>query len=415
MTTTRRTFLKSIGILGGGLVLREIVPSWMPRLSFAEDGISGDVIVNIFLRGGADALNMVAPFGDEDYYIARPTLALARPDSRSGNAVLPLNDFFGLNPDMSALHDLITSGHMTAIHAVGAPHISRSHFEAMDLIERGTDGHDGANTGWLGRYLSQTISESDTALRAIGWGDSLQTSLMGYIPATALRSITDYHLANEDPQAFQMAMSQLYQSDEVLEQSAQSTINTLDLIEQIHVDDYEPANDAVYYETDFGRALKQTAALIKADAGLEVSCIDMGGYDTHIAQGSTINTGVGSFPLLVKELADNVRAFHDDLLEYRDRVTVIVMSEFGRRVQENGAGGTDHGHGGVMFVMSPDLQATNVHGDWPGINTRFLDNGDLAITTDYRDVLSSIMLQRTGITDVSAIFPDYQYRPTNLY
>lgn len=413
--TTRRSFMKSIGILGGGLVLREIVPSWMPRLSFAEDGVSGDVIVNIFLRGGADALNIVAPFGDEDYYRARPTLALAQPDSRSSSAVLPLNDFFGLNPDMIALHDLITSGQMTAIHAVGAPHISRSHFEAMDLIERGTDGHDGANTGWLGRYLSQTVSESDSALRAIGWGDSLQTSLMGYIPATALRSITDYHLANEDPQAFQAAMAQLYRSDDVLEQSAQSTINTLELIDQIHVDAYEPANDAVYYETDFGRALKQTAALIKADAGLEVSCIDMGGYDTHIAQGSTINTGVGSFPLLVKELADNVRAFHDDLLNYTDRVTVIVMSEFGRRVQENGAGGTDHGHGGVMFVMSPDLQPVNVHGDWPGINTRFLDNGDLAITTDYRDILSSIMLQRTGITDVSAIFPDYQFQTTNLY
>ncbi|GAB5491244.1 MAG: DUF1501 domain-containing protein [Phototrophicaceae bacterium] len=413
--TTRRSFLKSIGILGGGLVLREIIPSWMPRLSFAQDGVSGDVIVTIFLRGGADALNIIAPFADEDYYRARPTLALARPDSRSSSAVLPLDDFFGLNPDMSAMHELITAGRMTAIHAVGAPHISRSHFEAMDLIERGTDGQDGANTGWLGRYLSQTISESDSALRAIGWGDSLQTSLMGYIPATALRSITDYHLANENPQAFQSAMSQLYQSDEVLEQSAQSTLDTLELIDQIHVDAYEPANDAVYYETDLGRALKQTAALIKADAGLEVSCIDMGGYDTHIAQGSTLNAGVGSFPLLVKELADNVRAFHDDLLEYSDRVTVVVMSEFGRRVQENGAGGTDHGHGGVMFVMSPDLQPINVHGDWPGINTRFLDNGDLAITTDYRDILSSIMLQRTGITDISTVFPDYQLQATNLY
>lgn len=413
--TTRRSFLKSIGILGGGLVLREIVPSWMPRLSFAQDGVSGDVIVTIFLRGGADALNIIAPFADEDYYRARPTLALARPDSRSSSAVLALDDFFGLNPDMSAMHELITAGRMTAIHAVGAPHISRSHFEAMDLIERGTDGQDGANTGWLGRYLSQTISESDSALRAIGWGDSLQTSLMGYIPATALRSITDYHLANENPQAFQSAMSQLYQSDQVLEQSAQSTLDTLELIDQIHVDAYEPANNAVYYETDLGRALKQTAALIKADAGLEVSCIDMGGYDTHIAQGSTLNAGVGSFPLLVKELADNVRAFHDDLLEYSDRVTVVVMSEFGRRVQENGAGGTDHGHGGVMFVMSPNLQPINVHGDWPGINTRFLDNGDLAITTDYRDILSSIMLQRTGITDISTIFPDYQLQATNLY
>lgn len=415
MATTRRNFLKSIGILGGGLVLRELVPTWMPRVAFAEDGVSGDVIVTIFLRGGADALNMIAPFGDDDYYIARPTLALARPDSRSGNAVLELDDFFGLNPDMMALHDLFTAGRMSAIHAVGAPHASRSHFEAMDLIERGTDGHEGASSGWLGRYLTQTISENDSALRAIGWGDSMQTSLNGYIPATALRSILDYHLASEEPQAFQAAMQQMYQSDEALQSSAQSTIATLELIEQISVDAYIPDNNAVYYETDFGRALKQTAALIKADAGLEVACIDMGGFDTHIAQGSTINTGVGSFPLLVKELADNVRAFHDDLLEYNDRVTVVVMSEFGRRVQENGAAGTDHGHGGVMFVMSPDLQPVTVHGDWPGINTRFLENGDLAITTDYRDVLSHILLQRTNLQDASPIFPDHSYNPTDLY
>ena len=415
MTTTRRDFLKTFGILGSGLVLRELVPSWMPRVAFAEDGVSGDVIVNIFLRGGADALNMIAPFGDEDYYTARPTLALGRPDSNADNAVLELNDFFGLNPDMVALHELLTSGKMTAIHAVGAPHVSRSHFEAMDLIERGTDGHEGANTGWLGRYLTQTMTNSDSALRAIGWGDSLQTSLTGYIPATALQSILDYHLASEEPQAFQAAMAQLYQSDEVLEDSAQSTIATLDLIAQIDVDSYIPENNASYYETNFGRALKQTAALIKADAGLEISCIDLGGFDTHIAQGSTINTGVGSFPLLVKELADNVRAFHDDLLNYADKVTVVVMSEFGRRVQENGAAGTDHGHGGVMFLMSPDLQQTSVHGAWPGINTRFLDNGDLAITTDYRDVLSSVLLQRTNLQQTGAIFPNYSPGNLNLY
>ena len=415
MATTRRNFLKTIGFLGSGLVMRELVPSWMPRVAFAEDGTSGDVIVNIFLRGGADALNMIAPFGDDDYYSARPTLALARPDARSDNAVLELDDFFGLNPDMAAMHELLTSGQMTAIHAVGAPHVSRSHFEAMDLIERGTDGHEGANTGWLGRYLTQTIGASDSALRAIGWGDSLQTSLTGYIPATALRSILDYHLASEEPQAFQAAMSQMYQSDDVLESSAQSTIATLELIDRIDVDAYIPENNASYYESNFGRALKQTAALIKADAGLEVACIDMGGFDTHIAQGSTINAGVGGFPLLVKELADNVRAFHDDLLNYADRVTVVVMSEFGRRVQENGAAGTDHGHGGVMFVMSPDLQAVPVHGAWPGINTRFLDNGDLAITTDYRDVLSTVLLQRTQLQQASSIFPEHSSEILDIY
>ncbi|MEO1643825.1 MAG: DUF1501 domain-containing protein [Chloroflexota bacterium] len=415
MVATRRTFMKSIGLLGGGLILHELVPSWMPRIAFADDGIQGDVIVNIFLRGGADALNIIAPFGDDDYYRARPTLALARPDSRSNRAVLPLDDFFGLNPDMSALHELFTGQRMTAFHAVGAPHASRSHFAAMDLIERGTDGEGGANTGWLGRYLMHTAQDSDSALRAIGWGDSLQTSLMGYIPATALQSILDFHLSTDDADLFQSAMSRMYANDDLIDQTAQSTLATLDIVNRIDVDEYIPEHGASYYETNFGRALKQTAAIIKADAGLEVACIDMGGYDTHIAQGSTLSAGVGSFPLLVQELADNVRAFHDDLLDYNDRVTVVVMSEFGRRVQENGAGGTDHGHGGMMMIMSPDLQNTTVHGTWPGMNTRFLDDGDIAITTDYRDVLSSVLLQRTALDDPAAIFPDHTVTPLSLY
>jgi uncharacterized protein (DUF1501 family) len=411
----RRTFLKSIGVLGGGLVLRELVPAWMPRLAFAEEGVSGDVIVTIFLRGGADGLNIIAPFGDDNYYHARPTLAIPRPDDRAGDAVLALDDFFGLHPDMTAMYDLLTQQRMTAIHAVGAPHVSRSHFEAMDKIERGTDGEAGADTGWLGRYLTQTATGADSALRAIGWGDSLQTSLMGYIPATALQSILDYHLTADDTQTFQHTMAALYNDDDLLNHSAQSTLATLDLIEKIQVDDYRTSNGATYTETYFGRALKQTAALIKADAGLEVACIDLGGFDTHIVQGRTRQQGIGSFPLLVKELADNVRAFHDDLLEYSNRVSLVVMSEFGRRVQENGAGGTDHGHGGVMFVMSAGLQATPVHGTWPGMNTRFLDNGDLAITTDYRDVLSTLLQRRTRLADSRAIFPGYQPQTIDLY
>ncbi|MDQ7024204.1 MAG: DUF1501 domain-containing protein [Anaerolineae bacterium] len=415
MTTSRRSFLKSAGIVGAGLFLQDLYPSWMPRLAFAQNGASGDVIVCVFLRGGADALNIVVPFGDDDYYRARPTLSLAPPDSSNNSAVLELTDFFGLNPDMAAMHELLTSGQMTAIHAVGAPHVSRSHFEAMDLIERGTDGSQGANTGWLGRYLSQTASDTDTPLRAIGWSDSLQTSLLGYIPATALRSITDYHLASENAESFQASMSQMYQSDDALTQAAQSTIDTLNLVQQIDVDNYIAANNAQYYETNLGRALKQTAALIKADAGLEVACIDMGGFDTHIAQGNIVGTGIGEFPFLVKELADNLRAFHDDLLNHIHKVTVVVMSEFGRRVQENGATGTDHGHGGVMFVMSSDLQPVTVHGQWPGINSRFLDNGDLAITNDYRDVLSEIMLQRTTIGSVNNVFPNYRSTPIGLY
>lgn len=416
MAVSRRSFLKSASILTVGAVMRELVPQWMPRYAFAQDGVQGDTVVVVFLRGGADALNMVVPFGDDDYYKARPTLAIAPPDSSKAAKALELDNFFGLHPDMRAIHDLLTQGQMTAIHAVGAPHASRSHFEAMDLIERGTDGEEGgASTGWLGRFLAQTASSGDSPLRAVGWGDSLQTSLLGYIPATALKSITDYHLATEEPQLVQASLQQMYQDDETLNQAANATLDTLDIVSKIDVDNYIPTQGISYYETDFGRALKQTAALIKADAGLEVACVDMGGFDTHITQGNIASTGIGLFPLLIQELADNLRAFHDDLLPTNHKTTVIVMSEFGRRVQENGAAGTDHGHGGAMFIMSPDLQPVSIKATWPGINSRFLDNGDLSITTDYRDVLSELLLRRTKLTQLGNIFPEHVAKPVGLY
>ena len=425
MAMSRREFLRGGVALGTFTALGGLWPSWMPRLAFAEQGPPGDVVVCIFLRGGADALNMVVPFGDDNYYRARPTLAIPRPDASRIGKTLALDDFFGLNPDMAPLHELFTGGRMTAVHAVGAPHISRSHFSAMNLIETGLGGIEGAatddggvNTGWLGRHLTVTASPNDTPLRAIGWDDTPQTSLRGYASAAALRSIADYHLSvgDENTEEVSQFLASMYQnSDPNLQQTANATLNTLATVSKIDVDAYIPANGAAYTETNFGRALKQTAALIKAEAGLEVACIDLGNFDTHITQGVTIHQGVGVFPNLVSEFATNLRAFHDDMLVHMERVTVVVMSEFGRRVQENGAGGTDHGHGGAMYMLSPHLAPIPVHAQWPGMNTRFLDNGDLAITTDYRDVLAEVLTERAARTDLAHVFPGHRVAPVGLF
>ena len=414
---SRRNFLKASAGVGTAMALQALWKPWLPRLAFAQEGVGGDVVVCIFLRGGADALNMIVPFGDDAYYRARPQLAIAQPDANSDSRVLQLDDFFGLNPDMGALHELFTAGHLKAIHAVGAPNVSRSHFEAMDLLERGTDGEEGASSGWLGRHLAATSSPQDSPLRAIGWDESLQTSLRGYTSANAFRSITDYHLHGDETQTNQLmaSLASLYQNaDNPLDMAAAATLDTLETVEAINVDAYTPANGAEYTETDYGRALKQTAALIKADVGLEIACVDLGNFDTHITQGITVHQGIGAFPGLVTEFANNLRAFHDDILDYMGRVTVVVMSEFGRRVQENGAGGTDHGHGGVMYVMSEHVQGEVVHGEWPSLNSNFLANGDLAITTDYRDVLGEILTNRTSGTNLSTVFPDYVYNPVGI-
>lgn len=417
MGISRRSMLKTTAALSVVSAMQTLWPRWLPRLAFAQDGIRGDVLVCVFLRGGADALNMIVPFGDKNYYDARPTLAIPQPDSRAENRVLTLDDFYGLNPDMKALHELFRGGHLAAIHAVGAPNVSRSHFEAMDLLERGTDGETGASSGWLGRHLMVTSGALDSPLRAVGWGENLQTSLRGYINATALRSIADFHLHGDTSETDKMsaALAAMYQqSSTPLDAAANSTLQALATVSQIDVDKYRPANNAKYSDTDFGRALKQTAALIKADVGLEVACVDLGNFDTHVTQGVTIHGGVGIFPGFVVELADNLRAFHDDLLDYMGRVTVVTMSEFGRRVQENGAGGTDHGHGGVMFVMSEHVAPTPVIATWPSLNADFLADGDLEITTDYRDVLGEVLQNRIGNTHLDAVFEGHTFKPVGV-
>jgi uncharacterized protein (DUF1501 family) len=415
---SRRDMLKVTAGVSMATALRSIWPQWMPRLAFAQEGVPGDVLVCIFLRGGADALNMIVPFGDDNYYAARPTLAIPQPDTRAENRVLQLDDFFGLNPDMKPLHDLFTGHHLTAVHAAGAPAVPRSHFEAMDLMERGTDGESGANTGWLGRYLMQTSNPGDSPLRAIGWGENLPTSLYGYVSATVLRSIADFHLRGDTSQSDQMsaALASMYQNTNTpLESAAAATLDALEMVRQIDINQYRPANGAEYTETDFGQALKQTAALIKADIGLEVACVDLGNFDTHVTQGVTIHGGVGVFPNLVVELAQNLRAFHDDMLEYLNRVTVVTMSEFGRRVQENGAGGTDHGHGGAMLIMNDNVTETPVIAEWPGLNPDFLANGDLEITTDYRDVLGEVLLKRTSTNiDLGQVFEGRAYQEKGI-
>ena len=409
---SRRDMIKAAAALGAMGTLRQLWPTWLPRLAFASNGVQGDVLVVVFLRGGADALNMVVPFGDDNYYRARPLLAFGQPDSSDSAKALELDDFFGLNPDMNPMHELFTTGHMTAIHAVGPPNVSRSHFEAMDLMERGTDGESGADSGWIGRHLTATSSPQDSPLRAIGWGDSLQTSLHGYISANALRSLADYHLSGNQQLASDMmsTLDLMYQGSGNLDTSANATLDALRIVESIDVDNYRPAHHATYEENELGRGLKQTAALIKAQAGLEVACVDHGNFDTHVAQGRT----EGLLSGLVSSLANNLRAFHDDMLDYMDRVTVVVMSEFGRRVQENGGGGTDHGHGGAMYIMSPHVIQTPVIAQWPGLNDDFLANGDLEITTDYRDILGEILLKRTGLSDLSAVFPGHTYNPLGI-
>ncbi len=383
-------------------------PDWMPRLAFASQnrGPRGDVLVVVFLRGGADGLNVIVPFGEQAYYDARPQIGVARPDDNTAGKTkaLDLDGFFGLNPALQPLLPIFKANQLVAVHATGSPDPTRSHFDAMDFMERGTPGSHALSTGWIGRHLATLDTGTNAPLRAIGWGNGLQQSLRGSISATAIKSIVDFHLRGRQDSANEMlaALNALYAADPAsLKTAADQTNAIFDLVAKVNIASYKPANGAHYDEkNDFDLALMQTAALIKADAGLEVAAIDLGGWDTH--QNEVIDLSKD-----LTALGSGLAAFHADMGDAMNNITVVVMSEFGRRVQENASGGTDHGHGNMMLVMGGHVVAKPVFAQWPGLTPDKLVNGDLAITIDYRDVLSEIVSTRLNNPALTQVFPNY--------
>jgi uncharacterized protein (DUF1501 family) len=389
-------------------MLIQALPTWMPRLSFAPVNTAprGDTLVVVFLRGAADVLNMVVPHGEDAYYQLRPTLGIPRPDdsnAKKEERAVDLDGFFGLHPTMQPLLGAWQSGQLAIIHACGAPDESRSHFKAMELMERGVDDERGPASGWIGRHLATLNTGNSSPLRAVGMGTRPQRSLSGSVPVSALRSIADFHLGG-DPRALQqmrLALNTVYQDDML----GQDTLSIMDTLQTLDPLKYTASREAIYPDTEFGMALKQTAMLIKANVGLEVSAIDVGGWDTHFAQGS-VN---GLMPNLMKDLADGLAAFHADMFDHMNNLTTVTMSEFGRRASENGSLGTDHGHGSMMMVLGGHVDGGKVHGQWPGMREgQLIGPGDLAVTTDYRDVLSEVLTKRLNNPMTDQIFPEYQ-------
>lgn len=385
---------------------------WMPRLAFAPQNVAprGDTLVVVFLRGAADVLNMVVPHGEDAYYQLRPSLGIPRPDDsgvKKEDRAVDLDGFFGLHPTMQPLLDAWQSEQLAIIHACGAPDESRSHFKAMELMERGVDDERGPASGWIGRHLATLNTGNSSPLRAVGMGTRPQRSLSGSVPVSALRSIADFHLGGDARalQQMRLALNTVY-ADDVLGQDTLSIMDTLQTLDPLK---YTASRSAIYPDTEFGMALKQTAMLIKANIGLEISAIDVGGWDTHFAQGS-VN---GQMPNLMKDLAEGLAAFHADMFDHMNNLTTVTMSEFGRRASENGSLGTDHGHGSMMMVLGGHVDGGKVHGEWPGMQEgQLIGPGDLAVTTDYRDVLSEVLTKRLNNPATNEIFPEYQ--PTML-
>ncbi len=390
---------------------------------FAFAGPNGDlneeVLVVIFLRGGMDGLNAVMPRTGPDrghYETGRPNLQIP---TTGANASLSLGGGFGIHPAAGPLHDLYQDGHVAVIHATGLTVANRSHFDAMEYIERGTPGSRTTSTGWLARHLASASNlPPEIVMPALSVGNLQATSLLGD-PDTINMSSTGSFNINNGPwywrNAQRIALRNMYSSDNTwLHTSGMRAIDAMDVIELNGAGNYNPANGAVYPSGSFGDHLKVVAQMTKLGLGLRVATIDLGGWDTHNGQGSD---GGGYFASLFGTLAEGIAALYTDLdgsgaSNFTQRLTVVVQSEFGRRLRENDDEGTDHGHGNLMLVAGGNVNG-GLHGQWPGLATHQLfDNADLDVRTDFRRVLSEILIRRMANNHLGIIFPGYtDYQP----
>jgi uncharacterized protein (DUF1501 family) len=413
--TTRRGFMigcsAAIASMTGGLSFT--------AFGAVEAEPNQDILVVIFLRGGMDGLNVVTPKdgADRGYYESQ------RPDIKIPVAsLLSVNDHLGLHPAAASLYDLYKSKHVAIIHAAGLTSDTRSHFDAQAYMELGTPDKKTAASGWLTRHLESAGNlPAEIIMPAMSAGNLQPTSLAGSREAIGMSSPNDFSLNGDwyygDWQ--RQALRQMYTGGSWLHQAGIKTLNALDVIEWSNPGTNVPGNGAVYPQyTGFGNDLQSVAQMIKMQLGLRIATVDLGGWDTHEHQG---NDGGGYFSNQVGLLADGLSAFYTDLSNYKGvdhtkRLTVVVMSEFGRSFSQNASGGTDHGHGNVMIVMGGAVNGGQVYGKWPGLATNQLsDSRDLAITTDYRRVLSEILVRRLGNPNLGTIFPNYaNYSPLGI-
>ncbi len=423
MSQSRREFLRAASIAGA------LTPfSGVGRLAFGAGAGSDDILVVMFLRGGCDSLNLVGPTNDPNYVEDRiaPLRVLDsgdKPGIQLANGMASGVDF-RLHPAAAPLGDLYRQGHLAIAHAVGLSNETRSHFVAQELIERGivNDGGDqsvGAKTsasiesGWLGRY-AQLIGLGNAgraAVPVLSASNGVDKMLEGFGGALAVPDLNNGIALAGGTQGRDI-LSALYDR----EPGDAGEAGRLTLAKYATIDGkiikgpdgkpvpYKPDGNASYDEggEGGGRGLEAIARIIKMDVGLRVAAVDMGGWDTHENQ-------PGRFNNLATQLGRNLMAFWNDLSTYHDRLTLVTISEFGRRLRSNKSNGTDHGHAGAMLVLGGRVNGGRMYGKWPGLATPELDRAvDLAVTTDYRAVLSALVAPNVSVQRMGQIFPGYR-------
>ena len=413
---TRRFFLRNsaLAMVGAGAA-----PLWLQRALYAADAPSPrkKVLVAIFQRGAADGLNIVVPHAEKRYYEMRPTIAVPRPsrglDQREDSAI-DLDGFFGLHPALAPLKPIWDDGHLAIVHAAGSPDPTRSHFDAQDFMESATPGLKATPDGWMNRALPRTEPSAHVSpVRAVAMGNVLPRAMRGPSAAVAVQNLSDFQVRNAEASgAFQALYAD--SQDPMLHAAGRETFEAVALLQSIQKRPYEPAAGANYPKGRFGDCLRQIAQLIKADVGVEMAFADVGGWDHHVNEVGP-RASQGQLATRLADFGQSLAAFWLDLGDRRNDVALVTMSEFGRTARENGDRGTDHGHANCMFVMGGGVRGGKVYGKWPGLEQEQLyEARDLALTTDFRDVLGEMVKGQLGNQDLSRVFPGYVPRSRGI-
>lgn len=435
----RRDFLK---LCGAGALTAGVVPG--ARLAFgATNSNNYDTLIVVFLRGGCDGLSMIPPIGGNDrgYYEA------ARPDIRipiSGQyAAYPLANSgagWGLHPRAPQLRDLYQSGKLAVVLGAGMPApVTRSHFDAQQTMELGTPGQTGIGSGWLTRYLTSASLPANVTIPALSAGSLTSTSLIASAESITMSDGGDFrvdssawswnaadHYNPTPPTGFRglvETLPDLWNGSTALDAAGRQTLDALSIIRPMDFDAYAGANGSAYGTDGFSNQLKMIAQLIKADLGVRVVTIDLASWDTHEGQGVP-NGGYDRYGNMVESLSTGLGAFYTDLAgaganNFASRTSIVVMSEFGRRLRGNGSSGTDHGYGNMMMVLGGSVNGGSVYGlsEFAGLSGSALFEGeDVMVTTDLRRVLSEALIRRMQNNHLGSIFPGYaNYSPMGIF
>jgi uncharacterized protein (DUF1501 family) len=394
----RREFIRAATLTASGAIM-------LGRHAWAARAFTGDNnhkrLMLVFLRGAIDGLNVVVPYNDGNYYENRPSIALPRTGE---STVVNLDGDFGLNPALDSLTPAWNEGTLAFVHSCGSPDATRSHFDAQDYIESGTPGIKTTPDGWMNRTLA-ALPGAHQPTEALSLGAVLPRILSGSMPVANIpvgRGAAR-PLPLDNP-VIEHVFDRLYNGRDALSKAyLEGRLTRQKLLGELRQDMAEADNGAPGPE-GFPNDAARLARLIQRDSSVRLAFVSLGGWDTHVNQGSS----TGQLTNHLKPLGDGLADFAKKLGSAYDDTVIVVLSEFGRTVRENGNGGTDHGHANVMWVMGGPVRGRRIYGKWPGLSPADLyQERDLAVTTDFREPIAQILRIHLGLSapQIQRIFP----------